>query len=162
MSAENTTIQSYFEDYLATLPAGHPHHNTSYEAWGFGDSPEMADELGALVLGGGKRGTASLAKIYEEEGEAIPQVGELSIILDGQGQPMCIIEVTNIDLVPFNQVGAEFAASEGEGDLSLAYWRQAHDDFFRRGAERFAWEFHEGMNVVCESFTVVYPPEVAD
>jgi MFS family permease len=37
---------------LAALPPDAPHLSV-YQAWGFGDNPELADELGALVVAGG-------------------------------------------------------------------------------------------------------------
>jgi hypothetical protein len=44
-----------------------------------------------------------------------------------------------------------FAWEEGEGDRSLAHWRQAHRNFF--GRQRFKdRNFDEGMPLVCERF----------
>jgi uncharacterized protein YhfF len=64
--------------------------------------------------------------------------------------------VRHRDVVPFDQVSAEFAATEGEGDGSLAYWRRAHEAFFGRECLRLGRQPDADMPVVCERFEVVY------
>lgn len=100
--------------------------------WAFGDSPALADELSVLVAQGRKTATCSLLRDYEAEDEALPRPGERHCILDGRGEPLCIIEITEVTVRPFGEVDADFARDEGEGDLSLAYWRAAHMAFFAR------------------------------
>ena len=147
----------YWNQYLSTLPPDHPHHHAKYGAWGFGDSPEMADELGQLVLDGVKRATAALVKEFEVKGEDIPPVGDVNIILNGAGEPICIIETTEITVKPLNQVDEQFAYDEGEGDRSLAYWKAAHDGYFRRQCDMLGWTFFEDMPATFERFKVIYP-----
>lgn len=101
------------------------------DAWAFGATPEMADELLALVLEGTKSATASSLWDYQAEGEELPRVGQFDIVLDGAGSPAAIIETIAVDIVPFNEVSAEHAFEEGEGDRSLAYWREVHESFWR-------------------------------
>jgi uncharacterized protein YhfF len=100
-----------------------------HTAWGFGNDPGMATELGLLVRDGPKRATASLRSAYED-GEPIPRAGELSVILDGDGEPLCVIRTTHVETRRFADVDEEFAWTEGEGDRSLAWWRDAHVRFF--------------------------------
>ncbi|MEM6530552.1 MAG: ASCH domain-containing protein [Chloroflexota bacterium] len=157
-----TPVERFWADYLATLPAGHLHHSAAYSAWGFGDSPAMMDELGQLVLSGPKRATASIVVEYEAEGEPITPVGEVSIILDGQDRPLCIIETTEITVAPLNSVDAQFAWDEGEGDRTVAWWLDAHRQFFQRTCEANGWEYAEDMATVFERFRVIYPPHSAD
>lgn len=152
------TIEQFWQDYLATLPDGHPHHHAKYEAWGFGDSPIMMDELGQLVKQGIKTATASAIWEYEDTGEPLPKVAELSIILDGEEQPMCIIETTELRTLPFNEVDAQFAYDEGEDDCTLDSWRKAHQSFFTRSLKKHGREFSETMPVLCECFKVIYNP----
>lgn len=149
-------VQAFWDDYVKTLPDGHPHHEATYSAWGFGDGAEMANTLGALVVEGRKTATASSLWSYEDSDEAEPSPGDLSIILDGSETPICIIQTTDVVVRPFNEVSAEFARLEGEGDLSLTFWREAHRSFFTREAERLQRTFDETMPVVCEQFKVIY------
>ncbi|HEY6510735.1 MAG TPA: ASCH domain-containing protein, partial [Burkholderiaceae bacterium] len=53
-------------------------------------------------------------------------------------------------------VTAEFAATEGEGDGSLAFWRQAHAEYFARECAGIGRTPNGDMPVVCERFAVVY------
>jgi molybdopterin-guanine dinucleotide biosynthesis protein A len=100
-----------------------------HTAWGFGSDPEMLTELGLLVRDGPKRATASLKSAYEP-GEQLPAVGDLSVILDGAGAPLCVIRITDVETRRFGDVDEEFAWTEAEGDRSLAHWRRAHIEFF--------------------------------
>jgi uncharacterized protein YhfF len=70
---------------------------------------------------------------------------------------VCIIETQDIQIVPFSRVDADFAATEGEGDGSLAYWQQAHKAFFGRECQRLGREFSLSAPIVCERFAVVFP-----
>lgn len=127
-----------------------------HESFFFGDSEEMARELAELVLRGTKRATAGALWAYEAEGQRLPQPGDLSIVTDWSGQPQCVIETQSVEVVPFLEVTADFAATEGEGDGSLAFWRQAHREFFSRECAAAGIEFDESMAVVCEHFVVRY------
>ncbi len=152
----NPNMEKYWNSFLATLPSDSPYHGKTYVAEGFGDNPELADELGALILLGIKTGTCSAVWEWEAEGNPIPEVGLISITLNGNGDPICILETTQITLRRFNEVDEDFARSEGEGDLTLRYWREAHTNFFSRVLPKFGKEFTEDMPLVCERFQVIY------
>lgn len=134
-----------------------------YEVFSFGDSSEMADDLARLVMAGTKRATAGLVWSYEESGKGVPKPGDLSIVTNSKGTPLCVIETLQVDILPFEAVTAEFAAVEGEGDGSLEYWRRVHLDYFTRECERAKRQFTSEMPVACERFKVVFPapPESA-
>lgn len=150
-------IEAFWYDYIQTLSDDVKVPPEMPEAWGFGDSPEMAEELGRLVLEGIKTATASAVWEYEATNESLPQVGDLSIILDGQGEPLCIIETVEVMVRPYNEVDPQFAYDEGEGDRSLTYWREAHERFFSRFLPTIGLVFSETMPLVLERFRVIYP-----
>ncbi|WKZ36564.1 MAG: ASCH domain-containing protein [Anaerolineales bacterium] len=152
----NPRIEKYWNDFLATQPPDSPYRSKSYVAEGFGDHPKLADELGALILNGIKTGTCSALWEWEVEGNPIPEGGLISITLNGAGEPICILETTEVTLRRYNEVDEDFARSEGEGDRSLAYWRDAHELFFSRVLARIGREFSEDMPLVCERFQVIY------
>lgn len=133
------------------LPAEPP------EAWAFGATPEQADELLAVVLAGTKTATASSWQDYADEDEPLPAVGDLSIVLDGAGEPRAVLEVTAVEVTPFDEVTAEHAYAEGEDDRTLASWRRIHEQFWR---EYSAHGFTVDMSVVCERFRVLAAPSV--
>ncbi len=47
-------------------------------------------------------------------------------------EAVLIIQTIEVFVLPFNEVSEQFAFDEGEGDRSLAYWRKAHENYFRR------------------------------
>ena len=145
-------------EYMATLPADERDKLTAPEVWAFGDGPELADELGALVKQGIKTATADLVWITEYESRPIPKAGDYSVILDGAGDPLCIIETTDVTIRPYEDVPPEFAYDEGEGDRSLDYWRQAHWRYFGRRCADIGRQPSLTMLVVCEHFRLVYRP----
>jgi uncharacterized protein YhfF len=149
-------VESYWRSYLESLPADSPVRDEQYVAEGWGDSPEMADELGALIADGTKTATCSALWEYEAEDEPLPQVGLKSVVLDGKGDPLCIVETTEVEVRPYEEVDAGFAYEEGEGDRSLEYWREAHRRFFSRTLPNTGKEPTTDMPLVCERFRVVY------
>jgi uncharacterized protein YhfF len=150
-------VELVWQAYLASLPETAP-HPTDYEAWSFGHTPEVATRLGALAKAGIKTATSSPGWCYEAENETLPQVGALSIILDGDQDPLCIIETIQIEIKAFNQVDEQFAYDEGEGDRSLAYWRQVHWKAFSVECADIGRIPSEDMPVVCERFRVIFLP----
>lgn len=126
-------------------------------AWWFGADAEDADELLELVLAGTKTGTASAVASYEADDEPVPRAGDFSIILDGRGRPRALIATTEVSICPFEQVDAEHAAAEGEGDRSLAHWRAVHEAFFTDELAKAGQEFTVSTAVVLERFCLLDP-----
>jgi uncharacterized protein YhfF len=150
------SIQAYWQRFLSSLPPASQYHAKTYVAEGWGDGPEMADELGTLIAQGIKTGTCSALWEWDAEGNPTPQAGLITIALDGRGEPLCIVETTEVTIRKYNKVAADFARAEGEGDLSLEYWRQAHRNFFSRTLPKIGREFSEEMPLVCERFRAIY------
>lgn len=123
------------------------------DAWAFGATAEEADALLDLVLAGTKTAASSARTDYEAEDVDLPRPGDLGIVLDGADRPRVVIATTRVVVVPFDQVTAEHAVAEGEGDRTLASWRAEHERFWRAHA---ASGFAPDMPVVCEAFRVVH------
>ena len=140
-------VEAFWAGFVAATAIDGPH-----TAWSFGSEPAMATELGLLVRDGPKRATAGLRSQYGSD-EPLPEPGELSVILDGEGVPLCVIRTTAVEIRPFGEVDEEFAWTEGEGDRSLAYWRQAHIEFFASQGV----EVTDADEVVLERFDLVWP-----
>ncbi len=126
---------------------------TTFDAWQFGSEPDV---LLDLVLKGEKKATASAYKCYEHYDEEMPKENGYSIILNSNDEPKCIIKITKVYTVPYNEVTKEHAFLEGEGDKSLEFWRKVHKDFFEKEYEDMGLTFDENILVVCEEFEVVY------
>ncbi len=121
----------------------------------YGDSPELSRELIELIRTGPKRAGTSLLWAHEAEAEELPQVGDIEIVLDHAFEPTLVTRVTRVEVVPFDQVTAEYAAIEGEGDGSLEFWREGHWDFFSRECARIGRVPQNDMPVVCSVFELL-------
>lgn len=118
-------------------------------AWQMGDSPELASELANLIKKGIKTASCGSFASYQQE-ESAPRIGSYNIILDGQNVPVCVIRLVSLQLVRFCDINEEFARKEGDGDLSLEYWKKEHQRFFIREGH-----FSEDMELIAEEFEVV-------
>lgn len=148
-------IEAFWSAFLAET--GRTRETPLYDVFHFDDNEETADALAALVLDGRKRATASLVWHYEAHGRRPPRARDLSVVTDWRGAPQCVIETTAVAVHAFDEVDADFAAAEGEGDLSLAYWRKVHWAYFGRLCVALGRERSPNMSVVCERFRVVFP-----
>ena len=133
-----------------------PDENTEHEIWNFYDGDGLADDLAKLVCDGVKTATASAKIAYETENEALPGVGDYSVILFDNDEAACVIRNTKVSVVPFDQVSAEHAYKEGEDDRSLQTWREVHRRAFTPDYEAAGLEFDEKGDCVLEEFEVVY------
>jgi uncharacterized protein YhfF len=122
-----------------------PERYQHLRTFAFGDGPALADELLALVVKGIKTATCSTE---DEPNTSTP--GERWVVLDGRGEPRCVIETIEVTYGRFIEVDAAFAFEEGEGDRSLAYWRSAHRNYFGR-----LGRFSEDMMLMCERFRLI-------
>jgi uncharacterized protein YhfF len=122
---------------------------------GYGDSPELSKALLSLIRKGGKKAGTSLLWAIEAEGDSVPEVGQIEIVVDHQNEPALITRITAVEVIPFSDVTAEYAAQEGEGDGSLEYWRTVHWAFFKRECKQIGREPSETMPVVCSVFEVL-------
>ncbi|MFC5734615.1 ASCH domain-containing protein [Cytobacillus gottheilii] len=130
----------------------HQLENVTYkDAFQFGAEP---DWLADLVVEGKKTATTSGHVFYELENEPLPQAGEYSIVLNSSDEPVAIIKIDSVEVLPMDEVSEEFALAEGEGDY--AFWWEAHENFFRNELKTYNLEFAPNMVVVCERFTKVY------
>ena len=123
------------------------------EAWAFGGNP---DKLAELVLRGVKTATSSLRVFYELEHEPLPKQGDYSVMLDSRGDARCVIKTTRVCVVPFDKVSEAHAYKEGEGDRTLAFWRETHRDFFAGCFIEAGLSFCGTMDAVCEEFEIAY------
>ncbi|MEY4923009.1 MAG: hypothetical protein RLY17_1726 [Pseudomonadota bacterium] len=126
---------------MATIPQKYE----NAERWAFGDTEQGADDLLTLVLDGTK--TATCAALDED---GVPQVGDAFVVVNGRNEPVCAVELTDVELKTFDQVDQFHALAEGEGDRTLAYWRKIQQRFF----EKYDL-FSPDMMLICMRFKVL-------
>lgn len=127
-----------------------------FECFAFGDSPEMADELLNLVLTGKKTATVSI--ILDDE--PMPSVGDLSLVLDGRGNPACVIKTVYLETVKFCDLTWDMVKLEGEDD-SFEQWRLGNIRYWTRDAAKRGYTFTDQTPVTFERFEVVENLEAA-
>jgi uncharacterized protein YhfF len=155
MTTKTDKVEEFWRAFCSETGGGH--EDDAYQCWHFGNTPEMALELGTLVLSGKKIATAALAAVNEIKPDETPIADGFSVVTDFHGTPMCVIQTTGITHVPFDEVDEGFARDEGEGDMSLERWRRAHLDYFTREAASLGLDFDKRSVVCCEHFKVLYP-----
>src|SRR4029079_15517117 len=94
-----------------------------YEVFRIGDGIDDANEGAALIAQGLKTATSSLLWAYEAAGKALPEAGHLSIVADGAGTPVCVVETTAVAIRAFAEIDAAFAFDYGEWDRTLETWK---------------------------------------
>ncbi len=127
-----------------------------YEAFAFGSNPKMADDLLDLVEKGKKRATTSCLLAYQNE--ALPRVGDYSIVLDGKENPRLIIQTTSVRQMRFCDMDFDTCVKEEE-DTSLDSWIHHHTSFFIEEGKQSGYVFSLDMPILFEEFIVVYHPQ---
>lgn len=147
------TVQAFWEAFLRDT--GRPADTLCLEAFHFELTEKWANELLRLVLEGKKRATSSSLTCYELEGARVPAPGDLSIVTDWAGEPHCVIETTQVDILPFRDMTFALCRLEGEDDC-LDSWRRSHIHFFTAEGQEAGYAFTEDMPVIFEQFRVIY------
>ena len=111
---------------LESLPPPADRPQGYLEAFYFGTSKEGAAQIAALVVDGIKTAAGSLKWGYDADQKPLPKQGDFNIVTDGDGHPVCIIETTEVRVIPFDEVDEQFAYEGGEGDRTLASWREMY------------------------------------
>ena len=148
------TVAEFWEHYCADT--GQRYDETTF-------SGELCFEHGgivgraqlALVLAGRKTALFTPFDAYAINREPLPMVGEMYVVEDSDGEPRCIIEVTAVQVLPFDDVSWERARLEGE-DESLSDWRDRQREYMQEEADLCGFRFDDRSCVVFETFTVIY------
>jgi uncharacterized protein YhfF len=98
------------------------------------------------VLRGDKTATAGL--LEERDDEPLGRAGDRRALLGFDDDPVAIVELTDVRVVPAAEIDVQFARDEGEGFESVDDWREAHERFFER-------PIHEDTQIVAVRFKVL-------
>ena len=129
--------------------------NENVRAYRFGDTP---DELAQLVVEGVKTATCNALKLYELNNRPLPHAGDYNIILNKAFEPVCIIQITSVDIKKYDEINEAFAIAEGDG--SYENWDDIHVRFFTEQLGLFNEPFHRQIELVCQTFKVIHIHEV--
>ena len=150
-------LGAFWQKFLETLRDPDHAERRFYECFHIGDSAESADAGAELIRSRAKTATSALLWEYEASGQPPPTPGALSVVQDGRGDPVCIVETLEVETRPFADVDAGFARDYGEWDGSLVTWRERCWDYYSARCRQLAQEPSRDMLLVCERFRVVFP-----
>ena len=108
-----------------------------------------------LIRNRQKNGTAHLEIDFVVNGTPRRAVGDYWLIVDFDSVPLYLVRIIDVLVFRFSDVPQSWAEVEGEGDCSLAWWRDAHRDYFSRQCALWGVPWHEDMQVVCERWDLV-------
>ncbi len=153
----NEKQQEFLDQYLSTLSQAERDCIPQFEAEYFCGDKYNANECARLIDNRIKRASCSLKAAYDIENEPLPAHGRITVVLNWDQEPICIVKLTEVSICPFNKVTEEFAKLEGEGDGSYEWWREAHLDFFNKYAKEVGITFTKSSELVLERFKKVFP-----
>jgi uncharacterized protein YhfF len=140
--------------YTQALLGGWQPPTRALDVGSFGSDPEMAARLAHFIVKGTKRATTGRVLAAELDGWSVPEVGNLSLVTDGFGYPVCAIRTERVVRARFGDAPADIARAEGEGDGSLADWRASHRRYFEAEAARLGIGFDDDAAMFYEYFSV--------
>jgi uncharacterized protein YhfF len=151
-----TNVERYWDQFLNSIPSGKERPKRYLESFSFGFSVADAKQIASLVLAGTKTATGAVLWADEADGRIAPKTGDLSIVTLGGDDPVCVIETTDIRTIPFDEVTEDYAWQGGEGDRSMAAWREIYWSYIERECRRLALEPSAKTPLLMEKFRVVY------
>ena len=119
-------------------------------AYRFGDTP---DELAELVAKGIKTATSNAKKLFEVNNKMIPNAGDYNIILNKNFEPVALIQITSVEIKPYDEIDEPFAIAEGDG--SYENWHAIHERYFSEQLAKIQESFHPKLELVCQTFKLL-------
>lgn len=150
--------QSYWQAYLDSLAPDERPRDGKVEAAHAGNR-EITDGLLQLYLCGKKTAGSSIAEDFLSAGDPLPKAGNHWIFLNSRDEPSCILRTERVVFHKFKDVPAEVAVAEGEGDLTLEYWRRVHAALYLPHLPEWGVAHIDEATVVTEFFRLVYKSE---
>jgi len=147
-------IKKYWNSFKNSYP-----EYVSYDqpvSFYFCDNKKDADECADLVVNRVKRATSPSVWSIKKNKEKFPEIGDIAIVTDWEGFPKAIIRTIKVDIVKFKDISPEYAFLEGEGDKSLAYWRNVHLEYYSNEMSAFGELPDDNMDIICEQFERIW------
>ncbi len=122
----------------------------------FCDNEKDANTCAKLVRKGIKRATSHSLLGLQLREEPLPKIGNFFVVTDWNGNASSIVRTVSVKLIPYFNINENFAQLEGEGNKTLAHWKQVHWDYYTRELEPFGRVPRDSMIIVCEVFEKVF------
>lgn len=151
-----TNVDRYWEQFLASAPTGARRPSAYAGTAAFGITWEDAREIAPLVLNGTKTASGGLVWSNEADGKPGSRTGDFWIVIAGPDEPVCIIETTEVRVIPYDEVPEEYAREGGEGDRTLYDWRRMYWEYILSECKRIGREPDPKAPLAMERFRVIY------
>ncbi len=151
---KNVSARNLWGDYLDT------HINYAFVAEPkvtyFSDNENDANRMLEFVLSGQKRARSYSLLGLQSRKEAIPRIGDFTIITDWEGEARCILRTVAVRLKPYFAINESFTRMDGVGDGTLTSWKKIQWEYYGRELEPYGRVPRDSMIVVCEVFEKVF------
>jgi uncharacterized protein YhfF len=147
--------QEFWNRYLQSLSPSFRPVNPRVEA-SYAGNRSIADGLLVLYLCGRKTAGSSIVEDFISAGDPLPLIGNYWIFLNSKDEPSCILRTERVVFNKFKDVPVEIAIAEGEGDLTLEYWRKVHAELYLPHLSNWGVGNLDDATVVTEFFKIVY------
>jgi len=148
------SLDAYWQRFRATS-AGATAPEAWYDTMSIGPSAASADEGARLILAGIKTTTSSLPSDYSEA-KPPPYRGAHSILLNGHGAPVAIVETTAVAEQRLTDIDADFASAYGEWDRTLVTWHKQMQAYYEPTLSRRGLVWSHDTRLLCEWLRVVW------
>lgn len=139
--------------YIEGLPESErptdPHVEVAYAG-----NAEITDQLIELYLQKKKWAGSGLVEDYQSVGDPLPKVGNYWMLLRSNGEVACLLKTTSVEFFKYQEIPERVAIAEGEGDLSVADWKELHGKFFTPNLEKWGVKNLDEATVITEFFSL--------
>ncbi len=112
-------------------------------------------QINSIVLAGQKTAFFTTLANYTIDNEPLPLMGEIYLLVDVQNNPVCVLEIDSVNILPFNEVTLEMVNREGECQ-NLDEWKEKMQEVIEDEAAIYGYEFTPDIRLVYQTFKVIY------
>lgn len=149
-------IKTFWQDFSGSAAAPDNAEDLFQAGYQIGSDESDANEGAKLILNGEKTATSSLLWNLQQNSEALPRVGDLCVIEDGKGEPVCVVQTNWVEIIRFADVDAGFARDYSETAGTLEDWHQVFGEYYGEECADMGRELTDDTPLVCERFRVIF------
>jgi 5-formyltetrahydrofolate cyclo-ligase len=146
---------AYWQKYLVSV-GGDENLAKAFVSASHAGNAQITDEFLELYFSGKKTAGSSLMEDFLAAGDPLPTVGNHWIYLNSKDEPSCILRTEKVVRHKFKDVPVSIAIAEGEGDLSLDYWKRVHAELYQPYLQAWGVSDLNEATVITEFFKIVY------
>ena len=148
-------LDKFWQEAISTLgcddlPADY------YVRW-IGSDAQSTEAILASVLSGQKTGSVSLPWETEHSGRNASQVRDAIVLINFDGTPSALLQITSIPTVRFADVTAQHTASDGPRVRAPEVWKPLHKPYFNMLLAPYGLQSNDDMPISFEKFELLYP-----